>query len=65
MKNNKLNPVDKYILSGALELWVEAFNQERTNNKGISLFGEHYAEVMAQEIKRKLNIREEDEPGNV
>lgn len=65
MKSNKLNPIDKYILSGALALWVEAFNEERTKNKGISLFGEHYAEVMAQEIKRKLNIKEQDEPSNV
>jgi hypothetical protein len=55
----KLDNVQKYIIDGALSLWVEAFNQERKETKGknkISLFGENYADLMADDIRKELNI---------
>jgi hypothetical protein len=65
--SKKLNEIQKYILDGALTLWVDAFNQERQNktegNK-ISLFGADYAEIMANEIRNQLKI-EKDEPSNI
>jgi hypothetical protein len=64
--SKKLNEIQKYILDGALTLWVDAFNQERqskTEGNKISLFGADYAEIMANEIRNQLKI-EKDEPSN-
>ncbi len=65
--SKKLKEVQKYILDGALTLWVDAFNQERqkiVEGNKISLFGPDYAEVMANQIRNQLKI-EKDEPSNV
>lgn len=65
--SKKLNEVQKYILDGALTLWVDAFNQERqkiVEGNKICLFGPDYAEIMANQIRNQLKI-ERDEPSNV
>ena len=57
---NKMNEIQKYIIEGALALWVDAFNKEREEAKGknkLSLFGEHYADLMADDIRKELNIK--------
>ena len=57
----KLNVVQKYILDGALTLWVEAFNAEREAAGGkLYLFGSDYAAHMADDIRRELNIKEDE-----
>lgn len=57
---NKINEIQKYIIDGALDLWVDAFNKEREEAKGknkLSLFGENYADLMADDIRKELNIQ--------
>jgi hypothetical protein len=55
---NKLNDVQKHIIDGALTLWVEAFNAERKAADGkLGLFGEKYADIMANEIRSTLKIK--------
>jgi len=57
---NKINEIQKYIIDGALALWVDAFNKEREEAKGknkLSLFGENYADLMADDIRKELNIQ--------
>jgi len=57
---NKMNEIQKYIIDGALALWVDAFNKEREEAKGknkLSLFGENYADLMADDIRKELNIQ--------
>ena len=56
---NKINEIQKYIIDGALALWVDAFNKEREEAKGknkLSLFGENYAVLMADDFRKVLNI---------
>lgn len=54
---SELNSVQKYVLDGALTLWVEAFNAEREAADGkLYLFGADYAAHMADDIRRQLNI---------
>jgi hypothetical protein len=55
---NKLNDVQKHIIEGALTLWVEAFNAERNAaDSKLGLFGEQYADIMANEIRSTLKIK--------
>ena len=55
--NNTLTDVLKYVLDGALDLWVEAFNAEREAADGkLFLFGADYAAIMAADIRQTLKI---------
>lgn len=54
---NTLNDVQKYIIDGALTLWVEAFNAEREAADGkLFIFGADYAAIMAADIRQTLKI---------
>ena len=54
---NTLSDVQKCVVDGALDLWVEAFNAERKAADGkLLLFGADYAAIMAADIRQTLKI---------